>query len=1159
VNLGGTAVAGGERIAAALQQARSWLDTAQRHGGRAEFDRALAAASRALALCPFGAPERFAALITVADVRAARYEALHETEDLAECARVRGEIVALARERHPADEGNALFAFAQASVLLGARKRDQRPIADATLAAKALSEFAARTGDAELHRGAAEVLRHVVSLLPADHPDRAALAALRAAALIQWMDATGDLQPLDTAAEEADRAVRLCPPGNPNLLPFLSLRNDVRRLRHQSRPTAETLDAFLESSRQVLDRYPAGHPVAAVTLTNVGQLYRDRFKLVGDPADLDNAAHHLRLAVQRAADPAVRELARTALDDVIALRGPAPETVLPPNLTFVGGPGSQPRRPPERAGDDPAEFARHSAALTGRLEAYERTGDLDLLDQICADGRTLLAGLPPDHPERWLIGMPLGPALMRRYEEHGEAADLDEAVALLRAALARPTLNPDHVVGELINLAAALINRFLRYRGSADLDEAITCARRAVEIDPTRTSYLNTLGTALTYRFQHTGRRFDLDDAIETGEAALARADSDDEVRHARANLGNRLRQRFHTGHEPSDLDEAVHHLRAARDPAARLNLALTLADRADAHGGREDRLEAVELYRSVLAATPAGTPLQGPARLGLAEALAALGRFDEAVALLDENLPSQPFERMDALILLARLRTRQAAGDWTRAAEAWARAVSQLPVTVWRGLPAGDRNELITRWWDAASDAAAVATSAGAPERAVELLEHGRSIWWNQLLDTRTDQAELESSAPDLARRLTEAAAHTEDETADARLRRARDWDKTLAEVRAMPGFRHFLTPVPFTDLTEVAVDGPVVLVNISRYRCDAFVLRPGVVQVVPLPDLTGREADERTHRYLDAVARTGVGGESVGAREQSLLAYLEWLWDVVAEPVLKATAVPPGSRLWWCATGPLALAPLHAAGYHDPDDTPTGRTVLDRVISSMTPTLRALRHARRPHPPASGESAGHRLLVVAYADRPAYVTGLPALPFAAREAAQLRTRFPAATVLTGDAATRAGVTDLLRTHTCAHFACHGVAGDATGSPALFLADGPLTITDLGRLDVPDGQLVVLTACHTAMGDTDRPDEAGHLAAALQVSGYRHVVSTLWAIGDTTGATVAEQLYEHLAEQPDTLRPARAAEALHTVVRNLRDEDPYRPTRWAPFLHFGA
>ena len=54
-------------------------------------------------------------------------------------------------------------------------------------------------------------------------------------------------------------------------------------------------------------------------------------------------------------------------------------------------------------------------------------------------------------------------------------------------------------------------------------------------------------------------------------------------------------------------------------------------------------------------------------------------------------------------------------------------------------------------------------------------------------------------------------------------------------------------------------------------------------------------------------------------------MLDVLDWLWDVIAGPVLTALGHtgPPGPgdpwpRVWWCPTGPLTVLPIHAAGRH-------------------------------------------------------------------------------------------------------------------------------------------------------------------------------------------------------------------------------------------------
>src|SRR5262249_26971030 len=154
----------------------------------------------------------------------------------------------------------------------------------------------------------------------------------------------------------------------------------------------------------------------------------------------------------------------------------------------------------------------------------------------------------------------------------------------------------------------------------------------------------------------------------------------------------------------------------------------------------------------------------------------------------------------------------------------------------------------------------------------------------------------------------------------------------------------------------------------------------------------------------------------------EQGLGTVLRWCWDRIAEPVLARlglTGPPEGvwPRLWWCPTGPLTLLPLHAAGQHEfPGDA-----VVDRVVSSYTPTLRALREARRERDLTGlNQPVQDRLLIVAMPE----TKGQPALPNVRREVATLA-GLPgiATTVLEGRAATVAKVRDALAAHRWAHF----------------------------------------------------------------------------------------------------------------------------------------
>ncbi|MET7878878.1 CHAT domain-containing protein [Micromonospora profundi] len=372
----------------------------------------------------------------------------------------------------------------------------------------------------------------------------------------------------------------------------------------------------------------------------------------------------------------------------------------------------------------------------------------------------------------------------------------------------------------------------------------------------------------------------------------------------------------------------------------------------------------------------------------------------------------------------------------------------------------------------------------------------------------------------------------------------------------------------------------------NVSRWRCDLIVVRRDGVTTSPLPRLTLREATLWADRYLTVlqiaeaadlqVARADRGSgesardvarrrlyaaralEKAHQRADSMLADLQqWMWDTFAGQIvdeLGFTATPTGAvdtwpRMWWCPTGPLTVLPLHTAGSRGEH----GSSVLDRVISSYTPTLRALLQARqRDETPAA--PAQDRLLFVDVPDLPGEV---PIDNTAEREA--LFAAFPPQrrTVLCRGEATPVAVQAALAQHRWAHFSCHGSQNlqDPTRG-GLQLSGGTLSIEAIaaGRFR---GDFAGLSACKTAVGGLALLDEAITLASALHYTGYRHVIAALWSVDNQASAEVFGSLYGSIATS-GSLEPNRAAAALHEVVRRMRDREPDWPHRWTPFTHIG-
>jgi tetratricopeptide (TPR) repeat protein len=765
----------------------------------------------------------------------------------------------------------------------------------------------------------------------------------------------------------------------------------------------------------------------------------------------------------------------------------------------------------------------------------------------------------------------LGVALTYRYEQMGHAADLDEAVELLRAAGHGIAADSPERALILANLGGTLHTRFELTGSRTDLDQAVAAYREAIETapgdSPQRSMSRADLGNVLASRFQLTGDRADLDEAVAGLRAAESAAAPGSISRPVIAtNLGKALFSRCKNFGQQTDLDGAIDAARTAVDsiPSAqtrraryRAALGDLLAARAEHYGDRADLDAGVAELHAAVEGTPRGDPLTASYLADLGTALLARSRSSGSATDRVEALRALR-SAAEAETSPARVRVGAARrwgnlaaedGDLDEALAGMEAAVHLLPLLAWRGISRADQERFLSEMTGLASDAAAVAIAVGRTTLGVELLEQGRAVLWSQLLDTRTDLTELRSARPDLANRLTEVRAaldlHADHDFAGPkgpaepdRTPLAREWDELVAEVRRLAGFERFLRPRRFEELAQVAIDGPVVIVNVSDLRSDALVITSGDAHVVPLPGLTADELSDRVNHVPAIFAQPPANLAGIVAMHQTITRTLEWLWPAVTGPVLNA--IGSADRIWWCPTGQLALLPLQAA-----IDPASGESALDRVLSSYTPTLRALITAR------SRASLAHpNLLVVAMPETP----GAPDLDVQPETETLTRLFGQQCKVLTGIDATVAVVRNELTSHQWVHFACHGQQDLLHPSQgALLLRDGPLTVLDVAQQRHINAELAFLSACQTAVGGA-LPDEAIHLAASLQVTGFRHVIATLWPIYDALAPQVTSGVYAELAAGRDV---STVSYLLQQAIRRLRNEsNSAMPALWAPYIH---
>jgi CHAT domain-containing protein len=203
---------------------------------------------------------------------------------------------------------------------------------------------------------------------------------------------------------------------------------------------------------------------------------------------------------------------------------------------------------------------------------------------------------------------------------------------------------------------------------------------------------------------------------------------------------------------------------------------------------------------------------------------------------------------------------------------------------------------------------------------------------------------------------------------------------------------------------------------------------------------------------------------------------------------------------RLHWCPIGTLAFLPIHAAGIYSGSNV---ECCADYVVSSYTPTLSALHRARASLAPISRGS-----LVLLAAGAPKTVSSLN-MPFLHNVKAEITDISRLARATDGIEVLEYGRTSAAKVHEVAealprtnimHLACHGVQDQEDPlSSGFCLGDGKLTVSQLMDLKLDHPFLAFLSACETAKGDKNQPDQTIHLAATMLFCGFQSVVATMW------------------------------------------------------------
>lgn len=1029
-------------------------------------------------------------------------------------------------------------------------------------------------------RAALRVLDQVIGEMRPDHPDRAGCLMNLSAALCLRYQWTSELSALDRliALQESFRG---------------SLGEDAVRAAHRANLQSLVPALLIETRRsELLDLVvPLVREAAAGPVSQ--PLYREALLIC------------LSAQFERTDDEAVlRELVALRRDTSSSLPDGDPDLG-----EALGSLGGWLRALALRTGEYswlteaitvgrqatarcPAGHPYRAMALSGlgnSLHARFVYADRDpaTLREAVTLGRQAVEAAPKGHQDRASCLSSLGLALRTLFEETRQMDVLHEAVRVSEEAVGLDVPERARMARYLGHLSSIYQELHKRTGERGVVERAMAASRRAVDLSHPgtrqRSELLSDYGNAL--HILAVAPSDELPDGEPVTRAPQGTRDDAAVLRHAVA--VSREAVSTGSGHRSGQ--------------AGRLaNLSIAARTLFELTGDRAALEEALQAGRAGEAAEDKGTTGHDAALLALARARAlsptepgALPEMRRCCAALDS---APPRTRVSAHMLLGRVAMVNGRSAAETALAAYEEAIAWLPAVAPRGLLRPEREYGIAEFAGLPAEAASAALGAGRPERAVRLLEHARGLLLRERLENRRELAELRRSAPDLAgelvrlRELLNASDQTSvdlyrdhrggfrgdvgigvaGEAVDGHRERARrhqglaeQWEALLARIRALPGLEGFLRPPPLSALRNQSEVGPVVLVNPSRFRCDALILTAGGrVRIVPL-DCTWDEVRERARAFQRSprdVRPPGVGPST--AKEADTLRHLAWLWEKVCRPVLaeagllsqRERPVDPARRVWWCPVGMAAFLPLHAAGQHE--TLSAGESVMDHVISSYTSTVYALRLIDDAHSVNAGAPQDHGRVLVVEAGA---VPGARPLPGARLEAERIAELAPGVTSLSGSGATRDAVLAALPGHDIVHFACHAVTEPRSPWLSRLVlrdhASAPLTANDLHVAHVPRGRLAYLSACDTARTTERLADEAVHIASALQLAGFRHVIGTLWPVRDSAAGRIADDFHTGMAPSWEA---DGAAAALHRAVRALRDDAPDEPSRWAAHIHLG-
>ncbi|WCL80579.1 CHAT domain-containing protein [Saprospira sp. CCB-QB6] len=185
-----------------------------------------------------------------------------------------------------------------------------------------------------------------------------------------------------------------------------------------------------------------------------------------------------------------------------------------------------------------------------------------------------------------------------------------------------------------------------------------------------------------------------------------------------------------------------------------------------------------------------------------------------------------------------------------------------------------------------------------------------------------------------------------------------------------------------------------------------------------------------------------------------------------------------------------------------------------------------------------------------------------LSPLTYNKREVERVRDIWGQGDIFMGQEATEDKFKALGEDYKIIHFATHGMANDQDPDFSLLafteIADSIenefLYVSDIYNMQLK-ADLVVLSACETALGELNEGEGSISLARSFSYAGAKSIFTTLWSVNDQATSALVENFYYNLKQGMPKDKALQKAKTMFLAAGNHETSHPFL---WSPYILIG-